>query len=180
VIRAVVVLIGLACLVAACGLVAPTPARHRPPLPPAEPMPELRVEDVVDGLAALGYACWFDPGGDIPSSWHCRLGDQDRNDFVDVGIGSGETGPIEHVSAYRHLGAAQEPVDAAALDEIGASAFAEVLLLIVPEAHRPTDGELLTGVQSNYPMELGGGWYLGFDRNSISRAMRLVYASDPR
>ena len=178
--RGVVVVIGLACLVAGCGLVGPTPARHRPPLPPAEPMPELTVEDVVDGLSAIGYACRFDPGGDIRSSWNCRLGGQDRSDYVDVGIPSGETGPVERVFASWVRGGKQEPVDAAALDAMGTSAFTEVLRLIVPEARRPTDGELLAGVQTNYPMELGGGWYLGFDRNSILRTIHVVYASDPR
>lgn len=173
------VLVGLAVLIVGCGLVTTTPARHRPPLPPAEAMPALAVEDVVHRLTTIGYDCRFDPGGDIPSSWTCQLGDQDRDDFIGVGISSDEAGPIEHVSVYRHLGREDQPMDPAALDVAGAGAFLEVLPLIVPEEHRPTDDELLAGVQSNFPMELGDGWYLGFDRNSISRTMHVVYASDP-
>ena len=48
--------------------------------------------------------------------------------------------------------------------------------LIVPEEHRPTDDQLLAGVERHYPMELGGGWFIGFDRNQESRTLHIVFA----
>lgn len=162
---------------AACGVLAPTPARHRPPLPDSMPMPNVSAEDLVASLEILGLRCRFDPGGDIPPSWNCRSGDQRDSDTFDVGLSSDEDGPIESVSASRTVAEdASGPADPAVLDRIGADAFDDVVALVVPEEHRPSFEELLAGVQSNYPMELGGGWYLGFDRNSISRTLRIVYA----
>ena len=144
-------------------------------------MPGLLAEDVVDELTAMGFDCGFDPGGDIPSSWNCGLGDQAANDYFEVGVSSGESGPIEGVTGYRQLGdGVGDAVDAEVLDSLAADAFDDIVVMIVPAERRPTSAELLAGVASNYPMELGGGWYLGFDRNSISRTFHIVYASDPR
>ena len=170
----------LAIFLAACGMLAPTPARNRPPLPPSEPFVGVAAEDVVADLTAMGFDCWFDPGGDIPPSWNCRTGSQDVGDYFDVRLASGETGPIEGLFAYRQVeGGAEGAVDPAVLDANGTTAFDDVVALIVPDEHLPTAQELHAGVASNYPMELGGGWYLGFDRNSISRTLRIVHASGP-
>jgi hypothetical protein len=169
----------VAIVLTACGLLAPTPARFRPPLPPAEPMPGLAVEDVIDQLTQAGYECRFDPGGDISSGWNCSTGSQEGGDSFSIGIASGESGPIERLFAYRQMGHEQNPVDPEALDLAGTEAFADIVARIVPEKHLPSLEELHAGVQRNYPMELGGGWYLGFDRNMISRTFSIVYASDP-
>ena len=171
--------IGVASLVMGCGMVVSTPARHRPPLPDPDPMPDLAVEDVVEQLTAMGFDCWFDPPGDIGSSWNCRQGDQDADDYFDVTISSEESGPIDGVSAYMHVGREEDPIDAEVLDSIGAEAFEQILALVVPEEHRPTTDELHVGMQRNFPIELGGGWYLGFDRNIVSRSLRILHATDP-
>jgi hypothetical protein len=169
----------LAAALAACGILQPTPARFRPPLPDAQPMPRLIVEDVTTQLAALGYGCSFDPGGDIPSSWSCVNGDGDRNSSTSVGLAAGEVGPIERVTIYEQmlLGPDTGP-EADVLDRIGATAFAPVLEVVLPAAHLPTDEELLAGVHRNYPIELGSGWFIGFDRNAISRTMYVIFAGD--
>ena len=144
-------------------------------------MPGLATEDVVAELTAMGFDCEFDPGGDIAPSWGCRSGDQDAGDYLDVSVSSEETGPIEGLFAYRHLaGGGEGAIDAANLDAFGSDAFDDIVALIVPEDRRPTSSELLAGVASNFPMELGGGWYLGFDRNSLSRTLHIIHASDPR
>jgi hypothetical protein len=169
--------LALAALLVGCGLLMPTPARNRPPLPEAEPMPNLAVQEVVAQLEVLGFECWYDSGGDIPSSWNCSAENREAADALNVGLASGETGPITNVSAYRHREAeAGEAMDPAALDRLAASEFDDIVALIVPEAHRPTFDGLARGVASNYPMELGGGWYLGFDRSSTSRSLNMVYS----
>ena len=162
-----------------CGVLQPTPARFRPPLPPAEPMPDLRAEDVVATLEADGYECWFDPGHDIDSSWNCRIGDQDAGDYADVSLHSGEAGPIDSVWVYRSIqlgpDTGREPE---LLDRDAASGvFAEIVPMIVPEELRPSADDLLTGVHRNFPVELGGGWFIGFERNSISRTMLIRYST---
>jgi hypothetical protein len=64
--------------------------------------------------------------------------------------------------------------------DTGAAADFQVNLLplVIPEELRPTDAELLAGVQRNFPMELGEGWFLGFDRSSILRSIHIIYAAD--
>jgi len=47
----------------------------------------------------------------------------------------------------------------------------------MPEDVRPTEAELLNGIQRNYPMELGDGWFIGFDLSSRHRNIRIVYAT---
>ena len=162
-----------------CGVLQPTPARFRPPLPPAEPMPDLRAEDVVATLEAEGFDCEFDPPGDIGSSWNCRHGDQDAGDYADVSLASGETGPIDWVSVHRsiQLGPDTGPEPALLDTDAAAGAFSLVVPLIVPEEHRPSPEELLAGVQRNFPMELGGGWFIAFDRNAISRSMSIIFST---
>jgi hypothetical protein len=177
----------MALLLAACGLLQPTPARFRPPLPESEPLPGVAVEDVVAELEQRGFACGFDRGGDVSSGWHCRLGEQGgaepgEGDFFDVALRSDQTGPITGIFSYRsiQLGPDTGP-DPAVLDREAAMALhANVIELVVPEDLRPTEAELLEGVQRNFPIELGDGWFLGFDRNSISRSLNVVYSSEGR
>ena len=172
------VIVLLAAVLAGCGVLQPTPARFRPPLPEAQPMPDLQAEDVVAQLELLGFACWFDPGGDIPSGWNCGRGDQEGGDYLNVALASAETGPIEWVSAYRQIQLGPDTGPAPdVLDRAGATSFHEsVIELIIPEGQRPTERGMLAGVQSNYPVDLGGGWFLSFDRNALSRSMSVVYA----
>lgn len=142
-------------------------------------MPRLSVEDVTTQLTVLGYGCGFDPGGDIPSSWSCVNGGADRISSTAVGLTAAEVGPIERVTVYEQvlLGPDTGP-EADILDRVGAAAFAPVLEVVLPAEHLPTDEELLAGVHRNYPMELGGGWFIGFDRNAISRTMYVIFAGD--
>jgi hypothetical protein len=141
-------------------------------------MPGIAVEDVVADLTESDYECWFDPGGDIPSSWNCRLGDQGARSYFDVRLGSGERGPVERLFAYRQEeGGIGDPLEVETLDALGTDAFDDLVALVVPAEHRPAVADLHAGVASNYPMDLGGGWYIGFDRNSISRTLHIVYAS---
>lgn len=175
---ATVVGVLVAVLLSGCaGLLSPTPARHHPPLPDPEPMPNLVVEDVVAELEAHGFDCWWDRGGDIPASWHCGRGDQAENDWIDVGIPSDETGPIETLWVYRALGGEADPIDPGILDSTALADFAPIVALVVPDEHRPGEEELLVGIQSNFPIELGGGWILGFDRNIVSRTLHIRYAA---
>jgi len=167
-------------VLAACGILQPTPAYFRPPLPDAEQMPDLQVEDAVAQLEERGFECEFDPGGDVASGWSCRRGNQEGGDSMGVSFRSAETGPIESVHANRTIrlegDTGPEPSE---LDAAAAADFHEnVIEMIVPEAQRPTEGGLLAGVQSNYPVDLGEGWFLGFDRNAVSRSMNIVFTAD--
>jgi hypothetical protein len=143
-------------------------------------MPDLEVEVAVAELEQQGFECWFDPGGDIRSAWSCRRGDQAAGDYLAVTFSSAETGPIESVHADRTIrlegDTGPEP---SVLDAAAAAEFHEIVIeMIVPEAQRPTEGGLLAGVQSNYPVDIGEGWFLGFDRNAVSRSMNIVFTAD--
>ena len=169
-----------AILLVGCGILQPTPAYFRPPLPDAQQMPDLAVEDAVAQLEQRGFECEFDPGGDIASGWGCRRRNQEAGGSMGVSFRSAETGPIESVYADRTIqvgpdaGPAPEVLDAAAAADFHES----VIELIIPEAQRPTEGGLLDGIRSNYPVDLGGGWFLGFDRSAISRSMNVVFTAD--
>ena len=82
---------------AACGILTPTPARFRPPLPDPQQMHDVLAEDVVAELEARGFDCSFNPGGgDVDAtSWSCYLGELDAGDYLNVGIASADTGPID-------------------------------------------------------------------------------------
>ena len=143
-------------------------------------MPDLLVEEAVAELEERGFECEFDPPGDIGSSWSCRRGDQEAGDYMGVRFRSAETGPIDTVHADRTIrlegDTGPEP---SVLDAAAAADFHEIVIeMIVPEAQRPTEGGLLAGVQSNYPVDIGEGWFLGFDRNAVSRSMNIVFAAD--
>jgi hypothetical protein len=170
----------MAVLLASCGILQPTPAYFRPPLPDAQQMPDLQVEDAVAELLEGGFECEFDPPGDIGSSRGCRRGDQEGGDYMAVTFRSAETGPIETVSTSRTIrldgDTGPEP---SVLDAAAAADFHEILIeMIVPEAQSPTEEGMLAGVQSNYPVDLGDGWFLSFDRNAVSRSMNIVFNAD--
>ena len=134
----------------------------------------------MEQLGLLGFDCWFDRGGDIPSSWNCRRGDQESGDWSDVGMQGGRTGPIESIGASRYIlvGPDTGP-EPAVLDQSAVALFEEtVVALVLPDEQHPTVEALHSGVQRNFPIELGGGWYLGFDRNANSRSVRVVFAPD--
>lgn len=170
--------------VAGCGSLQPTPARFHPPLPDPDLMPGTAVEEVVDELELLGYGCRFEPESDvrfldldIQTRWSCGLGDREGGDTSSVALVAEETGPIERVTVYRQvvLGPDTGP-DGHVLDREGLEAFRAVVDLIVPEEHRPSDDELVAGIQRNFPMELGEGWFIGYDQSVISRTMYVVLA----
>ena len=170
----------MAILLVACGILQPSPAYFRPPLPDAEQMPDLQVEDAVAQLEQRGFECEFDPGHGRDSGWGCRRGNQEAGDSMDVRFGSAETGPIDSVYADRtiQLGPDRGP-EPEVLDAAAATDFHETVTgMIIPEGQRPTEQHLLAGIQSNYPVDLGEGWLLGFDRNAISRSMRIVFTTD--
>jgi hypothetical protein len=85
--------------------------------------------------------------------------------------------PTESVDAYTSGGDEADPPDAAALDIIGTEAFIPIIGMIVPENHHPARDQLHDGVRRNWPIDLGGGWYLGFDRNMASRTLHIVYST---
>lgn len=181
--RRILGLLVVAVMAAGCGLLTPTPARFRPPLPDGEPLPGPRVDGLLASLEAEGLDCRFDEATDLVDregnphrSWNCRSGDQDLRDWMDVSFSvSEEQGPIESVGSHIFR---DDGSDAGELDAHATAVFdALVVSPVVPEEFRPTPEELLDGVRRNYPMELGGGWFLGFDRSSISRTIRVVYSS---
>ena len=173
-----VAVLSLALAMTGCGLLSPSPARNRPPLPPGQPLPDLAAEDLVAQLELLGYACGFDRGGDIPSRWSCSGPEQDDASWISVGFTSGRDGPINLVGAHVQADERAAP-DAIELDRMATAVFDDVVALVVPEEHRPTADALFVGVQRNYPIELGGGWYLGFDRASVNRRLTILFAEDP-
>lgn len=183
-----VALIGLvAVAVVGCGSLQPTPARFRPPLPEPELMPGTAVEEVVEELQLMGYGCRFEPESDvrfgdldIQTHWSCGLGDSEvENDTSVVDLFAEETGPIERITAYRQVGLRPDSgPDPDLLDREGFAAFRAVVDLIVPEEHRPSNDELLGGIQRNFPIEPGSDWFIGFDQNVISRTMYLVFGGD--
>jgi hypothetical protein len=141
-------------------------------------MPNVAVENVVPELEAVGFDCSFSPETDQPAGWFCRRGDQESGDFADISLRSEETGPINSVFSYLSMQAnAELAVEPDVLDRSGSATFEHLVGQLVPEEHRPSADELLAGVKRNFPMELGGGWFLGFDRNSISRSLNIVYAA---
>ena len=174
-----------------CGSFQPfaTPFVPRPELPPGDAFPDLTVEEAIDRLEGLGFECHYEADSDIPGGWRCIVGEQGLAVEIDeivegmegneagpisVGLAADETGPIWGVFGSVGFGP-DHPKEA--LDEAAASAFNQVMLAVfVPEEVRPADPALEELVAANWPTDLGSGWLLGFDRNSISRSMRIVYS----
>ena len=72
----------------------------------------------------------------------------------------------------------QRDLDRPDLDALAASAFIDVMLAgALPEAVAPTEDELRQHIAANWPVELGEGWLLGFDRNSKLRTMYIQYVT---
>ena len=93
---------------------------------------------------------------------------------MDVGITSRETGPIEGVGAY--IGFPSSPLKEK-LDADGAATFHDLLLSVfLPADVQPAQPGLRELVTANWPAELGSGWFLGFDRASNHRSIRIVYS----
>lgn len=140
-------------------------------------MPGLAVEELVALLEADGFDCRFDPATDIPPSWGCQSGDGAEGS-LSVSMLSEQTGQIHSASAYLQIGAVGEEVPEDRLDAEATQGFHPFVSAIVPEEHRPSLDELGAGVRSNFPMDLGGGWYLGFDRNIISRSLTIIFSEE--
>lgn len=168
----------LTLMLAACGILQPTPARFRPPLPDPEAMPGHEAEDVIDELERRGFECAFEAPSDIPGGWSCRRGEQEEANDAGIGISSGEEGPVEDANAgVRIMVGPDRGPEPAVLDQAALATFYPLVEVIVPEEIRPSEEELLAGIQRNYPIELGNGWFIGFDRSSVSRNIRIVYSS---
>lgn len=150
----------------------PKEVDRRPALPAREPLP-IAVEDVIPRLEVVGFSCEYSPDSDIPGGWNCRRGNQNAGNWMDVGITSDETGPIEIVHSYMAMEGEPAELDAAA-----AQAFSEfVLEPILPEDARPPVEALHAVVADNFQMGVGNGYYLVFHRNSLSRTMLIQYSS---
>ena len=82
-----------------------------------------------------------------------------------------ETGPILSAGAllFDESAPGKEVMDARAV-----TVFRADVLALLPEEVLPSDEELLTMVQRNWPVELEDGWMLGFDRASNHRTRRQV------
>jgi len=162
-------------VLAGCGSFQPfaTPFVPRPALPRSDVFPDLAVEEAVDQLEVLGFACGFEPDSDIRGGWDCLRGNQAAGDWMHVSIDSGETGPISGVFAdLVSKGQSKE-----ALDEIAASTFQDVMLFVfVPDVVHPAGPEMVEMVGANWPTDLGSGWLLGFDRSSQDRRLRIVFS----
>ena len=174
-----------------CGSFQPfaTPFVPRPELPPGDAFPNLTVEEAIDRLEGLGFECHYEADSDIPGGWRCIVGDQGLAVEIDeivvgmegneagpisVGIAADETGPIWGVFGSVDFGP-DHPKEA--LDEAAASAFSQVMIaLFLPEEVQPAGPGMVELVAANWPTDLGSGWLLGFDRNSIHRFMRIVYS----
>ena len=158
-----------ALLLSGCGSFQPfaTPFVSRPALPPGDPWP-MDAEAVVERLETLGYLCDFEPDSDIPGGWHC-----DGVEGVTVGLGADQEGAVLSAGA-RMFDEAAPGKDV--MDRRAVIAFSDhVLAALLPDAVLPSDDELLTMVQRNWPVELGDGWILGFDRASNQRTLHVRY-----
>lgn len=152
-----------------CGSFQPfaTPFVPRPALPPGDPWP-VPVEAVLERLEVLGYGCAFETDSDIPGGWHC-----DRIRGPSVTLNSDQAGPI--LSAYAFMFDESAP-GKEVMDARAVTVFRDdVLAALLPEAVLPSDEELLTMVQKNWPVELDDGWMLGFDRASNHRSLHVRY-----
>jgi hypothetical protein len=152
-----------------CGSFQPfaTPFVPRPPLPDGDPWP-VPVEDIIERLEVLGYRCTFEPDSDIPGGWQC-----DRDGGLTAGFNSDETGPIQWggASIFDESAPGKEAMDARAVTVFRG----DLLAVVLPEAVLPSEEELLIMVQKNWPVELGNGWILGFERASNNRSLQVRY-----
>jgi hypothetical protein len=174
-----------------CGSFQPfaTPFVPRPALPGGDAFPDITAEEAIERLELLGFNCEYAPDSDIPGGWRCTVGDHgltvELAEIVEVGggnegapisvaIDSEETGLIGGVwgSLYFEPDHPKE-----ALDQAAATAFSQLIVAVfVPDDVQPTGADMVEMVAANWPTELGAGWLVGFDRNSRSRTMRIVYS----
>jgi hypothetical protein len=140
-------------------------------------MPGLRADEVAADLVQRGLDCHFGPPSDIGGGWRCQRGQNDEENDFGIGYSSDEEGPIGEASASQRVFEPNQAPEPAALDQAVLANFYLFVEVVVPEDVRPTEAELLNGIQRNYPMELGDGWFIGFDRSSRHRNIRIVYAT---
>ena len=164
--RGVAAFLALAVVLGGCGGNARPVELVRPDLGEPQEFPEGEIEAVVTAVERLGYACWYDRGGDIPSGWNCQIGDQAKEDFTQISVGGAETGPIRSVGADRYFPAAFDP---ALLNQAAATTFHQLVQIAVPERYRPTLAEIHAQVAANHVLDLGDGWWMMFHRSSRDR-----------
>jgi hypothetical protein len=164
-------------LLTGCGNFDPfaTPFVPRPQLPLSNPFPN-DVETVLEELDALGLRCQFVPDSDIPGGWRCSSQGPDMpNEGISLSLGGPEDGPI--TGAWAMMGMEDRTKDE--LDAIATEMFLPVVIgTFVPEHLRPTEDEFFAMVAANWPVELGEGWFIGFDRNSGLRTTYLVFTGE--
>jgi hypothetical protein len=133
------------------------------------------VEDVIQRIELAGMACEYSPDSDIPGGWGCFAGNQQGTParWLQLSIDSDESGPIRGVLLFVFDDSRPPP------DEMNRHATAifqeHAIVPFLPEHVRPSDEELLAMVEKNWPVELGDGWLLGFDRSSNQRTLRIVF-----
>lgn len=152
-----------------------TPFVPRPELPPSVGFPN-DLATVLDELDALGLRCQYVPDSDLAGGWHCdSQGIEMPNGGINLSMRGPEDGPIAGVWAM----VGEEGHTKAEMDAIATQMFLPVVVgTFVPEHLRPTEEDFGAMVAANWPVDLGEGWFIGFDRNSISRTTYLVFAGE--
>ncbi len=164
-------LLALGLLLAACGMVIPSRG-PRPALPLRDdPFPvavEAAVERIEDGL---GRNCSFSPESKPIGEWGCGA---EGRPLTLVG---GQTGALWAMDAAL-VDDTQSPE---MMDRLAAAEFRAVLAAIgVPENVLPSEAEMTEAVRGNWPVEIGDGWILGFDRTDYLRSLKVRYAEPER
>ncbi|MDQ3149684.1 MAG: hypothetical protein M3Q38_07165 [Chloroflexota bacterium] len=127
----------------------------------------MAVEDAVEGLEQqLGRECIFSPESGIQGEWGC--GDEGGG----LTLVGAKIGALTSVDAYIH----EEDQSPDFMDRLAAEQFRAILAAIpVPDDVLPSKAELTEAVRANWPMEIGDGWILGFERNGILRTLTVRY-----
>jgi hypothetical protein len=164
-------LLALGLLLAACGMAVPSRG-PRPPLPPrVDPFP-VTVEAAVERIEAeLGHSCFFSPESGPIGEWGCGA---EGRPLTLVG---GETGALWAVDAA----VVDDTQTPEIIDRVAAVEFRTVLAALgVPEDVLPSEVEMTEAVRDNWPLEMGDGWILGFDRTAYLRSLYVRYAEPER
>ncbi len=172
--RRVLLVVSAAFVLVGCGLIDVGRRQDlpRPSFPEPDSFPGVAVEDVVADLETLAFRCWYDRGGDIPSSWNCQQGNQQANDWTGVGISSAETGALTsvHIEIYY-----PQALDAPILDADASATFQVLGSAVIPDADQPPFEAILDRVAANHVLDVGNGWWMVFDRSSVNRRTTIRY-----
>ena len=132
------------------------------------------VDEAIERLELVGFACSFSPASDLSAAWHCQAARGANGESLSLSLIGDEDGPIEDAVAILMMEG--EP---AALDQTAAVAFRELVIEgLMPGENRPTVEEVHAVVADNFQMSAGDGWILVFHRNMSSRSMYIQYTTD--